>query len=71
LGNSSYFVSLPSAYAVRTVDAADFLVYYFARLPISFTGGLYVGSQPQGDSKPEASWQVRRVPTTRTGHPVT
>lgn len=75
LGKNSFFVSLPSTYTLRSTDAADFLVYYFApadtTVETSFTGGVYFGGHPQGDNKVAAGCQVRRVPTTLLGRPAT
>ena len=75
LGNSGFFVSLPRTYTLKSTDAADFLVYYFApadtTVKTSFTGGLYLGGHPQGEGPAAAGCQVRRVPTTLLGRPAT
>ncbi|MBO2008801.1 hypothetical protein [Hymenobacter negativus] len=75
LGNSGFFVSLPSTYRLRSTDAADFLVYYFApadtTVRTQFTGGLYLGGHPQGMDSTAAGCQMRRVATTLLGRPAT
>ena len=74
LGESGYFVSLPSTYALKSTDAEDFVVYYFAPADTTvrthFTGGVYFGGHPQGPDS-AAGCQVRRVPTTLLGRPAT
>ncbi|MBF9220455.1 hypothetical protein [Hymenobacter ruricola] len=75
LGDSGYFVTLPGTYKLRSTDAADFLVYYFApadtTVRTSFTGGLYFGGHPQEASETGPGCQLRRVPTTLLGRPAT
>lgn len=75
LGTSGFFVSLPGTYALKSTDAADFVVYYFApadtTVQTSFTGGIYFGGHPQGDNKVAADCQVRRVPATLLGRSAT
>lgn len=75
LGKTGFFVSLPSTYALKSTDAADFLVYYFAPADTTvrthFTGGIYFGGHPQGIDSAAAGCQVRRVPATLLGRPAT
>lgn len=75
LGKTGFFLSLPSTYTLRSTDAADFLVYYFAptdtTVRTQFTGGIYLGGHPQGSDSAAAGCQLRRVPTTLLGRPAT
>ena len=75
LGRSGYSVALPADYSLKSTDAADFQVYYFASADTLsrhyFTGGLYFGTQPQGPDSTTADCQVRRQPATLLGRPAT
>lgn len=76
LGDTGFYLSLPPGFALKTTDAADFLVYYFApadtTVRADFTGGLYLGLHPQGDAADTtAGCQTRRATTTLLGHPAT
>ncbi|HEX8326676.1 MAG TPA: hypothetical protein VF629_03985 [Hymenobacter sp.] len=75
LGKSGYFVTLPSTYALKSTDAEDFVVYYFAPADTTvrthFKGGIYLGGHPQGTDSAGAGCQVRRVPATLLGRPAT
>lgn len=75
LGDTDFYLSLPPGFALKSTNAADFLVYYFApadtTVRADFTGGLYLGTQPQGDvADTTAGCQTRRVPITLLGRPV-
>lgn len=76
LEKTDFYLSLPPGFALKTTDAADFLVYYFVpadtTVRADFTGGLYLGTQPQGDvTDTTAGCQTRRTATTLLGHPAT
>jgi hypothetical protein len=76
LGNSDFYLTLPPGFALKATDAADFLVYYFApadtTVRADFTGGLYLGNQPQGDERDTVGGcRIRRATTTLLGHPAT
>jgi hypothetical protein len=76
LGKTGLYLSLPPGFAIKTTDAADFLVYYFApadtTVQADFSGGLYLGNQPQGD-EPDSSagCRTRRATVALLGHPAT
>lgn len=76
LGKTGFYLSLPPGFALKTTNAADFLVYYFApadtTVRADFMGGLYLGNQPQGDEADSvAGCRTRRAVTTLLGHPAT
>lgn len=76
LGKTDFYLSIPSGFALKTTDAADFLVYYFApadtTVRADFTGGLYLGNQPQGnEANTMPGCQTRRAAVTVMGRPVT
>ena len=74
LGDTNFYLSLPPGFALKATNAADFLVYYFApadtTVRADFSGGLYLGNQPQGDEPDSlAGCRTRRVILTLLGHP--
>jgi hypothetical protein len=76
LGKTDFYLSIPPGFALKSTNAADFLVYYFApadtTVRADFTGGLYLGSQPQGDEADTiAGCRTRRAAISVMGHPVT
>ena len=76
LGKTDFYLSIPARFALKTTDAADFLVYYFApadtTVQADFSGGLYLGNQPQGDEADTmAGCQTRRAAVSVMGRPVT
>jgi len=76
LGTTNFYLSLPPGFALKATNAADFLVYYFApadtTVRADFTGGLYLGNQPQGDEPDSAAGcRTRRAAVTLLGHPAT
>ena len=76
LGNTDFYLSLPPGFALKATNAADFLVYYFApadtTVQADFSGGLYLGSQPQGDEPDSvAGCRTRRAAVTLLGQPAT
>lgn len=78
LGNTDFYLALPSGFALKATDGPDFLVYYFApadtTVRADFSGGLYLGSQPQPQDSPAdtlAGCRVRRAAVTLLGHPAT
>ena len=76
LGETDFYLSLPRGFALKSTNAADFLVYYFApadtTVQADFTGGLYLGTQPQGDvTDTTAGCQTRSAATTLAGQPAT
>jgi hypothetical protein len=76
LGTTGFYLTLPSGFALKATNAADFLVYYFApadtTVRADFTGGLYLGTQPQGDEPDSiAGCRTRRAATILLGHPAT
>lgn len=76
LGDTGLFLTLPSGFALKTTNAADFLVYYFApadtTVQADFSGGLYLGSQPQGDvTDTTGGCRTRRATAVLLGRPAT
>jgi hypothetical protein len=76
LGETGFYLSLPSGFAVKSTNAADFLVYYFApadtTVQADYSGGLYLGSQPQGEEADTlAGCRIRRADVVLLGHPAT
>jgi hypothetical protein len=74
LGDTNFYLSLPPGFALKATNAADFLVYYFApadtTVRADFSGGLYLGNQPQGDEPDSlAGCRTRRATLTLLGHP--
>lgn len=76
LGKTDFYFSLPPGFALKTTDGPDFLVHYFApagtTLRADFTGGLHLGSYPQGDvADTTAGCRTRRAVVMWQGHPAT
>jgi len=74
LGDTDFYLTLPTGFRVKSTNAADFLVYYFApadtTVRADFTGGLYFGSQPQGDVTDTTSGcRTRRATMLLLGRP--
>lgn len=75
LGTTDFYLTLPQGFTIKSTNAADFLVYYFApadtTVRADFTGGLYFGSQPQGDvTDTTAGCRTRRTPVVLLGSAV-
>jgi len=76
LGKTDFVLSLPPGFALKATDGPDFLVYYFVpadtTVQADFTGGLYLGANPQGDvADTTAGCRTRRAPATLLGYPAT
>ena len=78
LGKTDFYLTLPPGFALKATNGPDFLVYYFApadtTVRADFSGGLYLGSQPQPQESPAdtlAGCRVRRAAVTLLGYPAT
>ncbi|MDO7874407.1 hypothetical protein Q5H93_06655 [Hymenobacter sp. ASUV-10] len=74
LGDTDFYLTLPRGFALKSTNAADFLVYYFApadtTVRADFTGGIYLGSQPQGDVADTTNGcRTRRATVSLLGRP--
>lgn len=50
IGESNYYISVPTDYTIKTTDGPDFSVYYFylrdTTMKANFSGGFYFGNHP-------------------------
>lgn len=75
LGESSFYVTLPAAYAVTAVSAPTFVTYNFAPADTlaegAFTGGICFNCYPLsgGSVGPDTGCTSRRWPATVLGQP--
>ena len=74
LGKTDFSLAIPAKFTLKATNGPDFLVYYFApadtTVQADFSGGLYLGNQPQGDEVDSmAGCQTRRAAVAVLGHP--
>ena len=76
LGKTDFSLAIPARFTLKATNGPDFLVYYFApadtTVQADFSGGLYLGNQPQGDEADSmAGCRTRRAAVTMMGRPAT